>query len=106
MMKSNRMASFLGLQTQRSFSTIKPRVFNNAIFMPEMFPARISVPVANGVTYDFTAENQTKVADFRQQVLDNTDSDVSSFELISSDPNVKESAIDNMTMGDLKSNKF
>ena len=104
--QSNRMASFLGLQAKRSFSTIKPRVFSSAIFMPEMFPARLSIPAAQGVTYDFTAENQTTVADFRQSVLDNTDSDVSSFELIPADPSKKEASIDNMTMGDLKSNKF
>lgn len=83
--KSLQMTAWLGLKPScRAFSTIEPKVFSNAVFMPELFPARLTVPT-NKVSYDFTCENDTKVADFRQSVLDNTESDVTSFELLTAD---------------------
>ena len=88
-------------------STIKPRVFNNAVFMPELFPAKLTIPASQNIKYDFTCENSTTVADFRQQVLDNTDSNVSSFELMKNvAPNSEATSVDSMTMGELKAEKF
>ena len=65
-------ASFLGLQSCRRFSTIEPKIFSNAVFMPDIFPARLAIPTNGGAKYEFTCEDQTSVADFRQLVLDNT----------------------------------
>lgn len=70
-----------------------------------MFPARLSIPASNGSMYDFTCDNSVKVADFRQRVMDNTDLDVQNFEVLSSDPANAE-AVDNLTLGEIKSNKF
>ena len=78
-----RVPSLLGLGSSaqmRCFSTTSARVFSNAIFMPELFPARLPIPSEReGVPYDFTLDNQTTVNDFQQRVLDNTDNDISSF---------------------------
>ena len=77
--------------------------------MPELFPAKLTIPASDEIKYDFTCENQTSVGDFRQKVLDNTDNNVSTFELMRDDPpNQRQSAeaIEDMTMGDLKSKKF
>ena len=76
--------------------------------MPELFPAKLTVPISQAIKYDFTCENQTKVADFCQQVLNNTDSNVSNFELMRNDPPNKETnvPVESMTMGDLKAKKF
>jgi hypothetical protein len=79
--------------------------------MPELFPAKLTIPASQNVKYDFTCENNTTVADFRQQVLDNTDSSVSSFELLRArDPPNKGSndntSIDDITLGELKAQKF
>lgn len=79
--------------------------------MPELFPAKLTIPASQSVRYDFTCENNTTVADFRQQVLDNTDSSVSSFELLKArDPpnkgSTEKTAIDDMTLGELKAQKF
>ena len=49
--------SLLGLQSRRGFSTIKPRVFSNAVFMPELFPAKLTIPATKDIRYDFTCEN-------------------------------------------------
>ena len=76
--------------------------------MPELFPAKLTVPISQAIKYDFTCENQTKVADFCQQVLNNTDNNVSNFELMRNDPPNKETnvPVESMTMGDLKAKKF
>ena len=58
--------SLLGLQSKRCFSTINPRVYKNAVFMPELFPAKLTVPATQEIKYDFTCENQTTVGDFCQ----------------------------------------
>ena len=90
----------------RNFSTLQARVFSNAVFMPELFPARLSIPSQrDGVPYDFTLDNKTKVSDFQQRVMDNTNDDVSSFELISTNDKDSKSA-DGMTLGELKQGKF
>lgn len=73
--------------------------------MPEMYPARLSIPASNGSMYDFTCDNSVKVADFRQLVMDNTDMDVQHFEVLSSDPANAE-PMDNLTLGEVKNNKF
>lgn len=52
------------------------------------------------MSYDFTLNNQTKVADFQQKVLDNTENDVSSFELIATSGEA--TSADKMTVGELK----
>ncbi len=79
-------ASLLGLGNSRYFSTITPKVFSNAVFMPELYPARLTIPTSKeGITYDFTCDNSTTVGDFRQTVLDNTEEDVTSFELLTMD---------------------
>lgn len=59
-------STMLGLQSRRGFSTIKPRVFSNAVFMPELYPAKLTIPASKDIRYDFTCENETTVADFRQ----------------------------------------
>ena len=64
--KSRFATTMLGLQSRRGFSTIKPRVFSNAVFMPELYPAKLTIPASKEILYDFTCENQTTVADFRQ----------------------------------------
>ena len=76
--------------------------------MPELFPAKLTVPASQEIKYDFTCENQTSVADFCQQVLNNTDNNVSTFELMRNDPPNKETnvPVESMTMGDLKAKKF
>lgn len=75
--------------------------------MPELFPAKLTIPASQNIRYDFTCENSTTVADFRQQVLDNTDSNVSSFELMkNAAPNSDATSVDSMTMGELKAEKF
>lgn len=92
--------------SSRCFSTIQPRVFSNAVFMPEIFPARLTIPTSKeGVTYDFTCENTATVGEFRQTVLDNTEEDVSSFDLLTADAS-KADELDKMTLGELKSKKF
>ena len=103
LLTTSRTPTLLGLQ-RRAFSTVKPRVFSNAVFMPELFPARLTIPTARGM-YDFTLDNQTKVTDFCQLVLENTDKNVSSFELLASDSS-KQSRIDKLTLGELKQQKF
>ena len=51
-------ASFLGLTSSRCFSTIQPKVFSNAVFMAELYPARLTIPTSKeGVSYDFTCDN-------------------------------------------------
>ena len=52
-------ASFLGLTSSRyTFSTIQPKVFSNAVFMAELYPARLTIPTSKeGVSYDFTCDN-------------------------------------------------
>lgn len=79
--------------------------------MPELFPAKLTIPASKDVRYDFTCENHQTVAQFRQQVLDGTDNDVSSFELLKArdEPNKGASdkvSIDEMTLGELKAQKF
>lgn len=104
---STNMTCMLGLTRpmgSKAFSTIVPKVYSNAVFMPELFPARLTVP-AGKLNYDFTCENNMKVADFRQQVLDNTNQDVKSFELLTVEKQ-KEADVDKMTMGELKQQKF
>lgn len=44
---STNMTSMLGLTRpmgSKAFSTIVPKVYSNAVFMPELFPARLTVP--------------------------------------------------------------
>lgn len=56
------------------FSTIRPLVLDRAIFMQEMYPAKLTVPVASGkhkATYEFTMDNQMSVADFEARVREN-----------------------------------
>ena len=77
-----------GLTTARCFSTIEPKVFSNAVFMPELYPARLTIPTGkSGISYDFTCDNNTTVGEFRQSVLDNTEEDVTSFELLTMEGN-------------------
>ena len=64
--RSRFTTNLLGLQSRRGFSTIKPRVFSNAVFMPELYPAKLTIPASKDIRYDFTCENETTVADFRQ----------------------------------------
>ena len=74
--------------------------------MAELYPARLTIPTSKeGVSYDFTCENTQTVGDFKQTVLDNTEEDVSSFELLTAEGN-KAEEIDSMTLGELKSKKF
>ena len=105
-LSSTNMASMLGLRpaSSRQFSTIVPHVYSNAVFMPELFPARLTVPI-NDVNYDFTCENNTKVSDFRNQVMDQAGEDVMTFELKSAQDS-KEADDDKLTMGELKQKKF
>ena len=80
-----------GLNTARCFSTIEPKVFSNAVFMPELYPARLTIPTGkSGISYDFTCDNNATVGQFRQSVLDNTEEDVTSFELLTMDGNNSE----------------
>ena len=109
--KSMQMTAMLGLKpsfmARSCFSTMEPKVFTNAVFMPELFPARLTVPTAKeDVKYDFTCENQTKVADFRQAVLDNTEADVTTFDLLTADQKPVEESNTSLTMGELKAKKF
>ena len=100
-----RSQMFLGMGASRGFASVEPRIFSNAVFMADIYPARLTIPTSkDGESYDFTCDNNMTVADFRQRVLDSTDDDVSSFELLSADPEQKD--IDKMRMGELKSQKF
>ena len=73
--------------------------------MPELHPARLTIPSSNGSMYEFTCQDSDTVSDFRKTVMDNTDMDVQNFELLQSDPD-SATKIDTMTMGELKSDKF
>jgi len=83
----------------RNFSSvIETKEFSNAIFMPELYPARLRVPTGMG-GYAFTMDNNTKIGDFESSVLSNTEDDVRSFELLSTD---SEAVTEKMTLGQLK----
>lgn len=100
------MLSMLGMQS-RAFSTIKQRVFNDAIFMSEMYPARLSIPVPekNGAktVFEFTCDNDAKVGDFCRTVADSTNLDVSEFELLDAN---KAAIADSLTLREVKAQKF
>ena len=83
-------------------SAIVAQEFSNAIFMPELNPARLRVPTSSG-GYSFTMDNNDKINDFEQRVIANTEGDVRSFELLSTD---NEANLDKMTIGQLKQGKF
>lgn len=91
-----------------SFSTIKPRVFHRAIFMPDLNPSKLTIPVAQDVAYDFTCEDGASVADFRETVLANTDGHVKRFELLAHrEGSKKAELVDGATsMADLKAGRF
>lgn len=82
-------------------------MFSDAIFMNEMYPARLPVPVpeknGSSTVFEFTCENDDKVADFCRNVAENTSLDVSEIALLDSN---REAVAENTSLRELKSKKF
>ena len=56
----------VGAFTKRTFSmTASKNVVANAIFMPEMYPAKLQVPTRSGELYEFTADHSMTVESFK-----------------------------------------
>lgn len=64
------LARSLVQTTQRGFaSSISPKVLQNTIYMPEMFPSKLTIPVNNeGNQFEFTVHPTVLKADFEQKV--------------------------------------
>ena len=65
----------------RNFSSISAKVLQNSIFMPEMYPAKLTVPVSEGNLFEFTVHNNEPIADFVAKVNNNCGSSLKSFAL-------------------------
>ena len=92
--------TLLGMMPMRSFSSIKPAVFDNTIFMPEMYPAKLVVPYKTGEHYQFTMHRNETIEAFKEKVLASCPDEIKSFDLI---PGATDEAT---TTGDLKTRKF
>ena len=56
----------VGAFTKRTFSmTASKNVVANAIFMPEMYPAKLQVPTKSGELFEFTADHNMTVESFK-----------------------------------------
>ena len=82
------------MMSQRSFSSIKPAVFNNTIFMPEMYPAKLTVPYKSGEHYEFTMHRNETIAAFKEKVLASCPDEIKSFDLIPNQEGKDEAAAD------------
>lgn len=71
--------------------------------MPEMFPAKLTVPVSEGNHFEFTVHNFEPIADFVAKVQSNCGSRMKSFSI---DPIIAADELKPMTMGELKRNLF
>ena len=81
----------------RAASTINSRVLQSSIFLPEMYPAKLTVPLQSG-NFEFTVHNKDSVADFCKKVKASCGSDLKEFSL-SADR-------DASTLGELKRGTF
>jgi hypothetical protein len=87
----------------RNFSTISTKVLQNSIFMPEMYPAKLTVPVSEGNLFEFTVHNNEPIADFVTKVSNNCGSSLRSFALETAHTDVGAAP---QTLGELKKHVF
>jgi hypothetical protein len=86
------------------FSTaMRSKVVGDAIFMPEMFPAKLIVPTTKS-NYEFTMNNSLTLAQFKDKVLANSESQVKDFNLKFLE--ASEDKTESMTLGELKRERF
>ena len=71
--------------------------------MPEMYPAKLTVPYSSGDHYEFTMHRNETIAEFKEKVLQSCPEDIKSFDLIPA-AGTEEGA--NVTTGELKTRKF
>lgn len=78
----------------RNVSSIQTRVLENTIFMPAMFPSKLTVPI-NESKYELTIHPQEFTGDFEKKVTENCPG-VTSFKILS----------EALTLGEVKRNPF
>ena len=70
--------------------------------MPEMYPAKLTVPYKSGEHYQFTMHRHETIEAFKEKVLASCPDEIKSFDLIPSQKNEGEA----VTTGELKTRKF
>ena len=104
-MQKSKQMTLLGMFPYRGFSSIRASVFNDSIFMPEMYPAKLTVPYSAGNTFEFTMHRNETISEFKEKVLKSCPEEIKSFDLIpAAVDNGKELAT--VTTGELKTRKF
>ena len=99
--------SFLGMIPQRGFASIKSAVYDNAIFMPDMFPSKLTVPYSSTENFEFTMHRNESIAEFKEKVLQACPEEIKSFDLLPVQPKEgEEGAGESMAVGELKTRKF
>jgi hypothetical protein len=71
--------------------------------MPEMYPAKLTVPVSEGNLFEFTVHNNEPIADFVTKVTKNCGSSLRSFALETANTDVGAAP---KTLGELKKQVF
>lgn len=66
--------------------------------MPEVYPAKLALPIASGNQFEITIRNNERKTDFEAKVLDNCPG-ITNFKIITNNPNIQ-------TLGQVKRHQF